>query len=155
MRSIRKIEPSESALYLERLEELIRENIVLPAHALEHYCQQFSEKDVFDLSDKWLFLVAVNREGRFEGLILGSPQEGGVATIVWLLVDKTSQGTGLGKNLFEHACKHYLERGAHKIKLTTSEKQTTHFYEKLGMRQEGYHQNHWWRCDFWAMGLDL
>ncbi|MBO6556827.1 MAG: GNAT family N-acetyltransferase [Pseudomonadales bacterium] len=152
---MRTIQPSEAGQYLNKLGEFIRESIELPEKALTHYAHQFNEQQVAELSELWLFLVCVSETGEIEGLILGSPQEGGVATIVWLLVSKNSQGLGLGKKLFANACDHYRRKGAHKLKLTTSEETTTNYYKTLGMRLEGIHKNHWWEHDFWAMGLDL
>jgi len=93
--------------------------------------------------------------GRQAAMLVGLPPEGGVGTIMWLLVAPEAQGQGLGSALFHAACARYRELGAHKIKLTAPTAQAVRFYERLGFRQEGFHPNHWWGQDFWALGLPL
>lgn len=95
------------------------------------------------------------RRNQLAGLLVGLPPEGGVGTIMWLLVAPESQGQGVGSALFHEACKRYREMGAHKIKLTAPNAQAVRFYERLGFHQEGFHPAHWWRQDFWALGLLL
>ncbi|GAB7081649.1 GNAT family N-acetyltransferase [Megalodesulfovibrio paquesii] len=93
--------------------------------------------------------------GMLLGLLLGLPPEGGVGTIMWLLVTPEAQGQGVGSALFHAACARFRELGAHKIKLTAPTAQAVRFYERLGFHQEGFHPNHWWGQDFWALGLPL
>jgi hypothetical protein len=59
---------------------------------------------------------------------------------------------GVGKALFQQACKVYGSLGCHKVKLTASTPKAVTFYEKLGMSVEGKHLNHWWMLDFWSLG---
>ena len=94
-------------------------------------------------------------ETELAGVLLGSSPEGGVATIIWLMVDRRYQRRGFGSTLFKYACRLYREMGCHKIKLTVSQKNTIRFYEIQGMQVEGFHKNHWWKMDMWSLGKIL
>jgi GNAT superfamily N-acetyltransferase len=89
------------------------------------------------------------------GFLTGTPAEGGVGTIIWILVHKSQQGKGLGRQLFNEACRFYEAQGCHKIKLTAHNKGLKSFYKKLGMKEEGFHPRHWWEMDFWSFGKEL
>lgn len=100
-------------------------------------------------------LLAINDRNEIIGVLNGTGIEGGVGTIIWLLVSKKEKNKGLGSMMFKKACNLYIELGAHKVKLTVPEKGTTKFYEKQGMKLEGFHPNHWWGMDIWSMGIIL
>ena len=94
-------------------------------------------------------------DGAKTGILYGTPPEGGVATIVWLLVDPKFQGEGIGAQLYQEAVLRYKEMGAHKIKLNTPSERAARFYERVGMKLEGFHPAHWWKADSWSMGMEL
>ena len=85
----------------------------------------------------------------------GTAPEGGVATIIWLMVDPEFQNNKIGSALLTHAKNYYQSLGAHKLKLTVQDKRAASFYEREGLHVECMHQNHWWNLDFWAMACFL
>jgi GNAT superfamily N-acetyltransferase len=155
MIDIREINQSDSELYLNSLKRLIETTIDLPQNAKDAFKKQWNNELINAQIGNWLFLIATNDVNSTEGLILGSPIEGGVGTIIWVLVDKNIQQKGLGTKLFDTAKVWYKKKGAHKIKLTVPDKSTVGFYLKQGMTLEGEHTNHWWNHNFWSMGLIL
>ncbi|QNL20592.1 GNAT family N-acetyltransferase [Hyphobacterium sp. CCMP332] len=140
-------------LYVKTLRHLIHSTINLPQEALSYFSDPWTADKVKSSKD-WVFLLALD-ENKPSGVILGTPVEGGVGTIIWVLVDNTNQKKGIGTALFHEACKLYKEKKAHKVKLTVPNRRTVEFYEKVGMVLEGEHKNHWWGNDFWSMGLQL
>lgn len=152
---IKEIDSRTSSAYLNKLRSLIDTTIDLPEEAKTSYKQQWTEQRIEEQSGKWLFLAALDDHAEITGLILGTPIEGGVGTIVWVLVDSTKQQKGIGSKLLDFAKTWYSSKGAHKLKLTVPDRKTVEFYTKQGMILEGEHRNHWWGRDFWAMGIIL
>ncbi|MEQ9187352.1 MAG: GNAT family N-acetyltransferase [Cryomorphaceae bacterium] len=151
---IEQISPQQAADYVNCLKSLIESTIELPQAAIDHFKGQWSPEGVAENADKWLFLLATEKDD-YLGLVLGTPPEGGVATIIWLLVDPKKQQRGVGQQLFAKATEIYKQKGAHKVKLTVPKESIVEFYTKQGMTIEGVHRNHWWNQDFWAMGISL
>jgi ribosomal protein S18 acetylase RimI-like enzyme len=89
------------------------------------------------------------------GFLTGTAPEGGVATIIWILVSGAKQGEGLGRKMFEEACRFYEAQGCHKVRLTAHTEKLKKYYKKLGMKEEGFHPQHWWKMDFWSFGKEL
>lgn len=141
--------------FLSRYQDLIDTTIIMPTEAKEYYKHQWSKDRIIDQQSNWIFLEAIDEGGYIQGIVIGSPVEGGVGTIIWVLVDNDSQHRGIGSKLFKEAKKCFINKGAHKIKLTVPEEKTVEFYRKQGMILEGLHRNHWWNQDFWSMGLNL
>ena len=86
------------------------------------------------------------------GLLLATEGEGGVATVIWLIVDENHRSEGLGKRLMQTAASYYRGRGFHKIKLTVPGLRAKKFYQSIGMKEEGYMVDHWYHTNFWSMG---
>ena len=121
--------------------------------ALDHFSQSFTDEELvrrIQCPGTPVFIAMKN--DCLAGVLIGSLPEGGVGTIIWLIVFSGFRGIGLGKDLFEKACKAYSSMGCHKVKLTASTPEAVRFYEKLGMSVEGQHNNHWWMLDFWSLG---
>jgi ribosomal protein S18 acetylase RimI-like enzyme len=137
--------------YKAKLNYLIEETIKLPKEATESYKRSWELDFIKKNLNNYLFLTS-KIDGEIAGLILGTPPEGGVGTIIWVLVDPIRQGSGIGKKLLKKAYQYYKSKGAHKIKLTVPDKITLEFYKKQGMILEGFHPNHWHKADFWSMG---
>jgi GNAT superfamily N-acetyltransferase len=152
---IKEVGQSDSEAYLNSLKKLIDETIDLPQKAKDSLKNQWNFESINRQIGSWLFLVAADDANSINGLILGTSIEGGVGTIVWLLVDRNLQQKGLGTKLFEAAKVWYKLKGAHKIKLTVPDKSTVGFYLKQGMTLEGEHLDHWWNHNFWSMGVIL
>lgn len=85
------------------------------------------------------------------GLVSGPSPEGGVGTIIWMLVSENYRNKKIGKHLLLHACQFYQHLGCHKLKLTAPSERAKEFYLKQGMILEGFHPNHWWKTDFWSL----
>lgn len=152
--SISLLSKIEINSFKKKLDQLIEQTIDLPKEAIESYKSNWDEKSIELQLNNFLFLVAQN-DNEIVGLILGSPHEGGVGTIIWVLIDPYIQKKGLGSQLFKEACKFYKNKGAHKIKLAVPDEKTVNFYKKQGMYLEGTHQNHWYGADFWSMGMNI
>src|ERR1051325_9010314 len=134
-----KLSEENIAIYLKALKELIKSTINLPPNAITFFCNQWTEERILNNINIWLYLMA--RDGsKTEGILLGAPVEGGVGTIIWILVNKKSQNKGIGSLLFEEACLQYKKMGAHKVKLTVPDSETIKFYLKQGMVLEGTHK---------------
>ena len=155
MIDIKEVNADNAESYVLSLSSLIESTIKLPIEAKDSYKQQWSTEKLITQIGKWLFLIATDENNNTIGVILGTPIEGGVGTIIWVLVDNTSQQKRVGSQLFEIAKEWYKNKGAHKIKLTVPDRETVEFYTKQGMVLEGEHLNHWWNADFWSMGKNL
>jgi ribosomal protein S18 acetylase RimI-like enzyme len=101
-----------------------------------------------------ILIVAVGGD-EIIGVASGNIPEGGVGTIIWLLVGPHWRGRNAGRALYEAACGAYRELGAHKVKLTAPSKSAKRFYERCGMQLEGFHPNHWYNMDFYSLGAIL
>lgn len=155
MIEIKEISETEIGRYLFTLGSLIQSNINLPEEAKNSYISQWDEEKIRFQLNKWLFLYAQDEDSSPAGVLLGTPIEGGVGTIIWVLVDKNMQNKKIGTQLFKKASSWYKNKGAHKLKLTVPERNTVDFYIKQGMIVEGEHANHWWNHKFWSMGLEI
>lgn len=89
------------------------------------------------------------------GIVSGPPPEGGVGTIVWLLIQEKMRGAHVGSTLFKLACDYYKSIHCHKLKLTAPSQKARDFYHKVGMQEEGFHPQHWWNADYWSFGIKL
>lgn len=99
--------------------------------------------------------VKISEQGALLGAFCVTLPEGGVSTLIWLLVAPEAHGQGLGTALFHQACAQAKTLGAHKLKLTTPCPKNVAFYERMGMRIEGRHLRHWFGVDFTAMAIDI
>lgn len=97
------------------------------------------------------FLARIGSE--LVGVAVGAKPEGGVGTIVWLIVSPDHRGEGIGTRLFAEIAETYRSLGCHKMKLTASTVQARTFYERMGMNVEGHLKKHWWGMDFWSLGM--
>jgi GNAT superfamily N-acetyltransferase len=128
----------------------------LPQQAISSYQRPWSEPHLQHriMSGQDLLRIAMRHE-KIVGLVSGTAPEGGLGTIIWLLVIPEAHGQGIGTALFAAACDYYRSIGAHKFKLTAPTAKARDFYLKLGMKQEGFHPQHWWEADFWSLGCIL
>jgi hypothetical protein len=155
MITVREIQKNEASLFLTNLQMLIDKTIALPELAKNTFKQQWTIEKIESEIGRWLFLVAIDDSKEIAGLILGTPSEGGVGTIIWVMVNNNKQQKGIGSSLFNFTKQWYKNKGTHKIKLTVPDRSTVDFYLKQGMKLEGEHLNHWWNQDFWSMGITL
>ena len=122
-----------------------------PDQAFNNFDRIVNEFDFKQYLNFNVNLLLKNQDGEILGVVNGTGIEGGVGTIIWLLIDSRFKKLGFGSILFKSACEKYKELGAHKIKLTVPEKTTVEFYKKQNMLLEGFHPNHWWNMDMWSM----
>jgi len=151
------IRPEEAGVVHQRLISLLEEGIGFPEKALCYYRENWTVDIITQRArnTQQVSLAAREQKEEIVGLLLGVPAEGGVATIVWVLVAPEFQRQGIGSKMFREACRCYRGMECHKIKLTVPNKQTVRFYEKQGMQVEGFHADHWWHLDFWSMAKIL
>jgi len=136
--------------FLEELDQTFPEFSPLAKQA---YAAQWGEKQLQSRVHLGRDLLAIVRlENSIKGIVSGTSPEGGVGTIVWLLVAQNARGLGIGKKLLNYAKQYYVSQGCHKIKLTSPSQSANNFYKKQGMILEGYHPHHWYHTDFWAFG---
>jgi len=129
---------------------------MLPIEAMNNYKKSWEIKKIEEriTNNSDLLLLAWN-DNQPAGLVSGTHPEGGVGTIIWLLVDEKYRGKNIGKELLKQALQYYRDHGCHKLKLTAPSKQAKDFYLAQGMKLEGFHENHWYKTDFWALGIEI
>lgn len=129
---------------------------MFPASAIESYQQNWTLSKLRErVAEKRDLFKCIWLDGKPVAILSGTAPEGGVATIIWLLVAEEYRQRALGTVLLDAAIEHYRSLGCHKIKLTVPSDRARHFYLRHGMKEEGYHPNHWWNVSFWALGLDI
>ena len=133
---------------------IAHKTIDYPEPALAYYSGIFSPAAIESKLSNCVALY-IEENNDIKGVMWGTMPEGGVSTIVWLLVAESSQKKGYGKLLFDEAISRYKATNTHKIKLTVPNKNTLEFYKKLGMNEEGFHQDHWWNMDVFSMAMKL
>lgn len=153
---ISPLKADEAHLVWPFVANIAKEEMKFPDEVLVHYRRILTDEEIGRRSrdDKHL-LIAARKDGKIEGILIGTPPEGGVATILWLLVSARCRREGIGKCLFEAGCSCFRSMGCHKIKLTAPTSDAVRFYEKQGMAVEGFHPDHWWHLDFWSLGKNL
>ena len=107
---ITELTAGSAGQFLEKLNQLIMETINMPIKAKIHFKNQWTEGRFIEQIGNWIFLSAKNEQDEISGLLLGTPCEGGVGTIVWVLVESKKQQKGLGKQLFDKAVDIYKEK---------------------------------------------
>jgi ribosomal protein S18 acetylase RimI-like enzyme len=134
------------------IEKEAREALKYPSEGIEYF-----KKGFFEIQDKKGSPAAfiVRKEGKVTGICVGAPPEGGVGTMIWLVVAPQFRTQGIGKALFDHLCGYYRGLGCHKIKLTAPNKEAIKFYQGRGMTVEGEHPSHWWGMHVWSLGKQL
>ena len=152
--TVYKLTPNKVEEFSHRLLEIAEKTIEYPTQAIDYYRNIFSPEAIRLKLDSSVALY-IQQSGKIVAVLFGSMPEGGVATVIWLLVDKDSQGLGYGRRLFDTAIDNYTHLDTHKIKLTVPNQNTISFYKKLGMTEEGVHPNHWWNMTVSSMGLVL
>ena len=153
--TIESLSPSDAREFSSAL-TLFAEGSGFSRTALEQYNQRWTAETIASAAQrKECILLAAKESGEIVGLVLGAPPEGGVATIIWLLVAPDHIRKGIGRMLFLEACHRYRSIECHKVKLTTTSRKAVGFYKTQGMHVEGYHPEHWWHMDFWSLGILL
>jgi ribosomal protein S18 acetylase RimI-like enzyme len=154
--NIVSLEPSDSRLIIDLFGNLFGKDLPFPPEAVDYFNRSFSKESLIQSSNRsGSLLLGIKYENELAAFVQGSPPEGGVGTIIWLVVSPKLQGCGLGEKLFTAACSHYRSINTHKLKLTAPSSRAVAFYKRIGMREEGFHPAHWWHMDFWSLGFNL
>lgn len=158
MIELRKIQPVDAlamrALYLDLLHGTFTH---FPPEAIEKYDADWRTEMIAERAAASRFALhgAFDVTGQAVGLLFGAPEDSGVGTIIWLGVADSQRGSGLGAKLMRAAFADYKARGCHKVKVYTETQTAKQFYLKLGMKEEGFHPQHWWQVNFWSLGMQL
>ena len=107
---------------------------------------------VAKLRKRRLVLVAYSH-GRRVGILLGSSNPSGVGMVNWLYTLPEFRKKKIGRRLLEKAENDFLNRGCHKITLTTEV--APEFYRRIGYTEEGILRKHWWGKDFYIFSKAL
>jgi ribosomal protein S18 acetylase RimI-like enzyme len=155
-KKITSVLPEEAHLVRSLIREIASKELGFSKKSLNHYIENLTDEEIARrVRDNRYLLLAAREERELIGVVIGTPPEGGVGTIQWLLIVPSSRGEGVGRRLFEAACGRFRSLGCHKIKLTAPNQKAVKFYEKQGMKVEGFHPDHWWHRDFWSLGKKL
>ena len=130
--------------------------LTFPEEAIRKYKSSW-QIETFETSvnnEKTVMLIA-KKNNKIVGLLVGSPLNGGVASIAWVAVSSEARGMGVGQMLCDRAESAYRMIGAHKIVLYTETESAKRFYERIGYSLEGTHPNHWWGVDHYCMAKIL
>lgn len=134
------------------IEKVAREQMGFPTEALAHFKKRSSDMVKTNSRGSESLRSVATVENILAGALIGAEPEGGVGNIIWLVVASECRKMGIGRILFEKACEVYSSLGCHKVKLTAPTEEAARFYEKVGMKCEGKHEDHWWHMDFWTFG---
>jgi GNAT superfamily N-acetyltransferase len=117
----------------------------------KYFIQQINSKFYFHNK---IFVIAMF-ESVIVGLAIATKPEGGVGTILWLIVKKSHYKKGIGTILIKKIIKEYKNNKAHKIKITTPIKKNINFYKKFSFEIECYLKKHWWKKNFWQLSRKI
>lgn len=148
--------PENADQFFNKMHSLAQKETPFPEAAIQYFDAMWSRDTIAEALrvGRHLFLTAW-QDDEMVGILLGTSPEGGVGTVVWILIEPQCRGYGIGSQLLEEACTYYRRLGCHKMKLTIPKKDLLGFYEKWGMVLEGFHPNHWWNMDIWSLGRQL
>lgn len=153
--NIKKASFKEKDLFLnffkENLEILFPD---LPLEAKEVYISSFKNILSIEKIDKVVLLGAFDKE-KLVGFLLGGSPEGGIGTIVWLMVKEECQKKGIGVRLLIKAEDVYKLYHCHKIRVFTYNALVKNFYEKNSFVTSTLHKDYWWRKDFWEFNKNI
>ena len=98
--------------------QVAKDNIGFPTFALKYFSKKFTENEFSPLvfNDQIPTLI-VQQHNKIIGVLIGAAGEGGVGSIIWLVVEPHHHGKGTGKALFNEACAIFRAHRCHKIKL--------------------------------------
>ena len=144
-----RAESSDREKIFSIIREIAIDELGFPEEALDFY-----QNLLIEFPKEYVFLKAVLLS-EIVGITIGAPPQGGVGTILWLLVRSKWRNYNIGTKLFNEICKEYSLLGCHKVKLTATTKNAVVFYKSKGMEVEGFHSKHWWGMDFWSLGKFL
>jgi ribosomal protein S18 acetylase RimI-like enzyme len=131
-------------------------NKTFPSPALKKAKSDFSASKIKEVAGSVDRVILGAFEGEtIVGIMFGSMLNGGVASVVWIAVGMQFRGKGIGRKLMNITFEKYKSKGAHKVVLYTETVEAKEFYESIGMQQEGFHPNHWWKIDHYCFGKIL
>ena len=127
-----------------------------PPEAIAKYRDDFSAEKLTDqvsMGDRVLLTAVLDHA--IVGIMFGGPSNGGIAHIIWLAVAPGLRSRGIGRKLVEAAFRRYRDVGVHKLVVYTETEAARRFYERVGMRLEGTHPNHWWGVTHYCLAREV
>lgn len=100
-------------------------------------------------------ILLAESQSQICGFLFGGVPEGGIGTIIWLIVGSDYQGLGIGSLLLKSCITTYQGLNTHKVKLTVHDNRALKFYLREGFSIEGHHPNHWWGIDFYSLAYPI
>ena len=112
----------------------------------ENYRKYIGDRTTFCFIAKVNGIIA----GKISGQIIGNSGFGMIRSIA---VHPDFHRKGVGRKLMDHALKHFVERGCHKVSLNTLPVliPAINLYLKTGFVPEAYLAKQWWGVDFILM----
>lgn len=151
--SYRRPEVGEAGVIQGFFDNMLATNFpTIPPQGLHAYKKSWTKQNILKRirSNTDLLFLAWHKDKPI-GLLSGSSPEGGVGTVIWMMVEEEHRNKKIGKRLLSYASQFYQGHGCHKIKLTAPSERAKDFYLKQGMVIEGVHPSHWWKIDFWSL----
>ena len=135
--------------YLDYSKKLIKDNINLSDFEFRNFSRQLKK---FSYKSH-IFLLS--RIGKIDNgiLICNFDTNSGVATIIWLIIDRKFQKKKIGSKLVFKIFQILKKKPKiHKIRVFSYTKKSNNFYKKLNFHQEGFHPKHWYKKSYWSFG---
>ena len=127
---------------------LIKKNIFFKSKIINLYL-----KDLKKLSLKnHIFLLSKINNQSAGILVCNNDNKTGIATIIWVIVDKKFQKQSLGKDLIKRLIQNLNKHKIHKLRVFSYKKELNSFYIKMNFINEGFYKNHWFKNNFWSFG---
>lgn len=127
---------------------LIKKNIFFKSKIINIYLKDLKK---FSLKNHIFLLAKINHQSAGI-LICNNDHETGIATIIWVIVDKKFQNQNLGKNLIKGLIQNLNKDKIHKLRVFSYKKELNSFYTKMNFKNEGFYKKHWFKNNFWSFG---
>ena len=152
--NIKRLDKKNVICFTKFLHNAISDYNEFPALGRQLFIKKWNSNYIRDKLCDHLMLYC-SYQDEIHGILIGTPPEGGVATIFWVLVKGEMRNRGIGVSLIEKSIEFFQLNCVHKIKVTVCEPNLIRFYNKFGFVVEGKHPNHWWGKTFYSLGLNL
>ena len=104
--NIRRINKADAKNYFNFFALELRKSFNLSDDIYNFYINKWNLDFIKTNHDNFKFIVS-EVESNIVGILMGSPEEGGVATIFWILVKESHSQRGIGKSLFKTSCNYF------------------------------------------------
>jgi len=154
--SVRPLAARDAAAAADLLAQVLSHMVELPKAARSAWIAQWTPEAMLNHTARpGAQVLRAGDDDNTEGLLIASAPEAGVVTVIWVLVANHVRSQGVGEALMTEAIRRARGCGAHKLRLTVPGLRAKRFYERCGMREEGFFERHWFGADFWQMAMWL